>query len=740
MKRIITISIIIIGLLFSYNPIKASHYAGADLTYTCMGGATYKITLSFYKDCSGIAAPNTANINITCASNSALNFSTQLLQVAGTGQELTLACSQAPSACSFNGGNSPNNGHPYGVKEIIYEGFVTMPACSNYEISWSGGARNPITTIITNGNWYIVSKLNSLDAFGNNAPIYNNKLIPICYANQLTTLDYGAIDPDGDSLSYSLYAPYTNGPTPLISVIYNSNYSYTNFLNSSTPIVLDPITGKLSFTATTILSTVIGVKIKQWRNINGVMTNIGTTIRDLTLVVINGTNSTPILSGIDTTNSHTYSPNDTIFEKTFFPNIPIEFDINGFDPDTFNSSNTGNPHIFTIDWNTGIPNATFTSYYNGTDSAYAHFSWYPTNNDIYNSNSFKVIIQDDACPYSSKVSKTYKLNIANTSISININDTTICSNDSISLTATSHICNAVYEWKLNNTIVYSGLDSNIYTYKGSDYSLGYDTITVSLQQQGSLYILSTNYRIINTVHHPQINFSDTGFCTSSSVLLDAGPADVYIWKDQNGSIIGTNQTLEINQTGTYTIYVNGEQNSHCFIIDTFAVAVSSFPQVDIGPDQNLELYDSVSLDAGYAGYKYLWFTGETTPSIIVYGYDLGTGNSMVWVETTNDYCALRDSAYFTVTVGINQANLSSSYSISSNPNNGFFDINIKDQASKTINIEIYDYQGKIIMNRKVQSTGNDNISFDLSKFSKGTYFIILNTPKNVLWKSKIIIL
>ena len=740
MKKLITTFIIVIVFLFSYNTIKASHYAGADLTYQCLGGPTYKITLSFYKDCSGIAPPSTAPIYFSCTSNTALNFNVQLLQVAGTGQELTLACSQSPSACSFNGGNSPNNGHPYGIKEVVYEGFVTLPPCSDWEMSWSGGARNPITTLISNGNWYIVAKLNSLDAFGNNAPIYNNQLIPICYPNQLTTLDYGAIDPDGDSLSYSLYAPYTSGPTPLISVIYTYGYNSTNFLNSSTPIILDSLTGELSFTPTTTLSTVIGVKIKQWRNINGVMTNIGTTNRDLTLVIANGTNSTPILSGIDTTNGHTYSPNDTIFENTYFPNNPIEFDINGFDPDTFNIANIGSPHIFSIDWNSGITNATFTPYYNGTDSAYAHFSWFPTSNDIGNSNSFKVMIQDGACPYYSKVSKTYKLNITNTTVYMNATDTTICSNDSILLTANSYISNAVYEWKINNTIVYSGPDSNKYTYYGSDNSLGYDTISVSLQQQGSLYILSTYFIIVNTVHHPHINFSDTGFCTGSSVLLDAGAADVYIWKDQNGSIIGTNQTLEINQIGTYSIYVNGEQNSLCYINDTFDVAVSSFPQVDIGPDHNLELYDSVNLDAGFAGYKYLWFTGETTQSIIVHGYDLGLGNSMVWVEATNNYCALRDSAYISVIVGLNQANSSSSYSISSNPNNGFFDINIKDQVHKTVNVEIFDYQGKKIMSKKVQSNGNDNISFDLSKYSKGTYFIIINTSKNVLWKSKIMIL
>ncbi|MBL0343143.1 MAG: hypothetical protein IPP71_21105 [Bacteroidetes bacterium] len=37
--------------------VSASHAMGADLTYECMGGNTYKMRVSFYRDCIGIAAP-----------------------------------------------------------------------------------------------------------------------------------------------------------------------------------------------------------------------------------------------------------------------------------------------------------------------------------------------------------------------------------------------------------------------------------------------------------------------------------------------------------------------------------------------------------------------------------------------------------------------------------------------------------------------------------------------------------
>ncbi|MBL0104160.1 MAG: hypothetical protein IPP51_10690 [Bacteroidetes bacterium] len=37
---------------------KASHSMGSDLTYHCLGGNQYEITLSFYRDCAGIDADN----------------------------------------------------------------------------------------------------------------------------------------------------------------------------------------------------------------------------------------------------------------------------------------------------------------------------------------------------------------------------------------------------------------------------------------------------------------------------------------------------------------------------------------------------------------------------------------------------------------------------------------------------------------------------------------------------------
>jgi len=66
-----------IGLMFvavmmlwlgSYQSANASHAMGADITYECLGGDTYRIRVSFYRDCIGIASPGNVWVNVVSQS------------------------------------------------------------------------------------------------------------------------------------------------------------------------------------------------------------------------------------------------------------------------------------------------------------------------------------------------------------------------------------------------------------------------------------------------------------------------------------------------------------------------------------------------------------------------------------------------------------------------------------------------------------------------------------------------
>ena len=570
--------LMIFGLVNSAN---ASHFAGADLTYTCLGGSTYQITLSFYKDCSGIPPPPEAQIDFSCSSNSTFNFNISIPQISGTGLEITSSCSVLPTSCEFNGGNS-NNGHPYGIKEMVYQQIVTMPPCDEWSMYWSGGARNPITTLSNSGNWYIPAKLNNLDAPCNSSPTFSNKPIAVTCVNQQFTFNHGAQDPDGDSLSYSFYAPYTSGPSPLISVMYNFGYSFLNFLDSSTPITLNPITGDVTFTPTSVLNTVTGIRVDEWREINGIMKNIGSVYRDIQLKVVSCNNQLPILSGMDTNLTATYNATDTLYylEKCR-SNDPIKFHINGYDADTFTPGNTGHPEKFSITWDNGIPSASFNVHNNNTDSAYAAFEWLPSADDVSTiPKCFTVKIQDEACGYNGIQTFSYCLVVRGMLVEIGT-DTLLCQGEEILIKANADTTTVNYVWYMNGVPTGTPLSQDSIIINSNNLTLGSNYLSIQTNDGTTTMACPGVDKIkIEVVHLPKINgtIPDTAFCGQGSVTIDAGQGTMYNWTDFSGASLATSQVYSVQNTGIYTIFVDGGNNTRCTDIDTFTVASIAVPE------------------------------------------------------------------------------------------------------------------------------------------------------------------
>ncbi len=390
MNKIALLLTIILSFTFSAS-LNAANNVSSDLTYTCLGGNTYLITYAYYHDCSGGSAPSSVLVSFNCTSNQAFNFSATLNKIPGTGQEVTPACGCDSTTCQ--GGTS------FGVREYVYQGHVILAPCNSWTMSTTGCCRNTVSTIQngTSNHYYIEAILDNSNAPCNSSPTFSNKPISIVCNGKSFCYNHGAIDPDGDSLAYSFSSPRTISTQ---TVVYYPPYSVTNFLSSSSPLTLDPVTGDICFTPTMNMSTITGVKVEQWRTINGVPTLIGTTQRDLQFRVKSCNNSIPVLSGIDTLNTHTYNPNDTIHFMSWAIGQTIDFDINGFDSDTAIPNCNAHPERFSLLWNNGIPTATFTPTYNGTDSAYAHFHWKPKFTDVAISpHCFEVTIQDEACPF-----------------------------------------------------------------------------------------------------------------------------------------------------------------------------------------------------------------------------------------------------------------------------------------------------------------------------------------------------
>ncbi len=575
MKKAISVLILATIMIFGgFSNVKASHFAGADLTYTCLGGSSYQITLSFYRDCSGVSAPNTANVYFSCSSNPIFNFNVQLNQIVGSGSEITPGCPQVPTSCA-GGGNGA-----YGIREYVYQGTVTMPPCDEWSIYWKSSARNPITTLMGTGGWYIPAQLNNLDAPCNSSPTFSNKPIAVTCLNQHFTFNHGAIDPDGDSLSYSFYAPYTSGPN-LVSVIYNLPFNATSFIPSSTGIQLDAVTGDVSFTPTQILNTITGIRVDEWREINGVMEKIGSVYRDIQLKVVACNNTLPILSGMDTTLSATYDPNDTTYYlEVCRTNDPIKFHINGHDADGFDPTTTGSPELFDISWDNGIPGASFNIHANGTDSAYAEFEWLPTANDVSTiPKCFTVTIQDGACAYNGVQTFSYCLVIRGMLVEIGT-DTLLCKGEDIVVRADADTTTVNYVWMMNGTPTGTPMGQDSIIINSSTLTEGNNILSIETNDGTTTMACPGTDKInINVVYQPEINgtLPDSAFCAPGTVLYDAGQGTLYNWTNFSGASVGTSQTFTAHNSGVYSVFVDGGTNTRCIDKDTFIVASIVMP-------------------------------------------------------------------------------------------------------------------------------------------------------------------
>lgn len=158
------------------------------------------------------------------------------------------------------------------------------------------------------------------------------------------------------------------------------------------------------------------------------------------------------------------------------------------------------------------------------------------------------------------------------------------------------------------------------------WSTGATTQSITVMTTGGYYVTATvgtgcsgtsDTTDVTVYDNPTPTlFADgpTTFCDGDNVHLTVNPAaSSYMW---NTGAPG--QTIEVTTTGSYWATVT-DVNGCSGISDTIDVTVNPLPEPTITPDGPLEFCDgdSVVLMSSAAD-AYLWSTGETTQSIVVY--------------------------------------------------------------------------------------------------------------------------
>jgi len=372
------------------------------------------------------------------------------------------------------------------------------------------------------------------------------------------------------------------------NIIYAGSFSYNNFLASSSSITINPNTGEINMSPTMVGSTVFGVKVEEWRNINGVPKKIGTIYRDMQVIVDNCSSSVPVLSGMDTNLTHTYNPNDTVFHLISCSNKAITFDINGYDADNANPSVPGNPEKFSISWNNGIPDALFTPFHNGTDSAFANFTWHPGYFSNYKDiQCFTVKITDEACPYNNLRSYNYCISVVKTYL-YTTGDTGICQGESRLLIAHSDSNTENYKWFLDGVFTGNNLSDSTFFFDSDTLAAG--TYKIEVEADNGTFspkCPAYDYSNITVLEKPQLNIPDTVLNTPNGVVLDAGPGNYYEWR-KNGFVLSFNRYFSPKTTGDYLAIVNPYITGPCNDSAYFYFDLSA--SIQVNEDGNFNVY------------------------------------------------------------------------------------------------------------------------------------------------------
>ena len=268
-------------------------------------------------------------------------------------------------------------------------------------------------------------------------------------------------------------------------------------------------------------------------------------------------------------------------------------------------------------------------------------------------------------------------------------DTTICGDQSITLTAPTSAVNVLWSTgSTDNSIEVS--DSDLYYLEVSEAScstrdtinvavddpfsinLGVDTTLctgetlelVATANQNDLVLWSTGDTspdlMVNTAGDISVqvtrgvcmaddtigvsiidvdNFSigsDTTLCEGETITLNADLSTqaTYLWQD--GS---TDETFLVESAGTFMVTASIQR---CEATASLTVDFQNAPIIDIGNDTTICSPDAVELDAGIANADYLWQDGSTSQTLIADQTDLYV------VQVDDGICVVGDSVLVTI--------------------------------------------------------------------------------------------
>jgi len=184
------------------------------------------------------------------------------------------------------------------------------------------------------------------------------------------------------------------------------------------------------------------------------------------------------------------------------------------------------------------------------------------------------------------------------------NDTTLCNNETLVLTAGTE----------GTTLWQNGSTQNTYLVN----TQGAYTAVKTIQGCSKADIIFVNY-----IQLPKPNIgNDTSFCQGQAITLNAPSTTAQIlWS--NGS---TNQNIVANAGGQYILKLT---NGRCTVSDSLNISIKPLPSLNLGVDRSLCENELLTLDAGTNG-SVIWQDNKNTQT-----YQVSQAGNYIATKTLN---------------------------------------------------------------------------------------------------------
>jgi hypothetical protein len=419
-----------------------------------------------------------------------------------------------------------------------------------------------------------------------------------------------------------------------------------------------------------------------------------------------------------------------------FPNLPgtnCETDLDGlflnggytlnipyFDPAFFNFSFTFNNPCFTestefipknyqpcdsVHWNFGDP-VTGQNNYSSQIESFHIFSGLGSYNVTLTTylNGFTSVISDSV-----NIFEKPEVNLGN--------DTVFCEGD-------------------NYLIELSGYSSYLWQDGSTEPSYNITEEGLFWVEVGNAHCTSTDSIYVSFQQFPVIDLgNDTILCEDEALLLELEGYSAYLWQD--GS---TEAFYNITEEGLYWVEVS---NGYCTAIDSIHLQFQPIPSVNLGNDTTITINGSLILNAGSGFETYYWNNELGNQYYTVEGNLFEPGFYSFYV-LVNDSLGCMNSDTLVIKIiddsGIHDISNNSGISISPNPSEGVYKIEINNWPEGEVVAEVYSLNNDLIYSKtfSFQKPDKSYLIIDLTGISQGLYLLKLKN-NNIFYSGKIVV-